>query len=468
MNSTKTKIGLLPLYLKLYDDREQDKRTRIESFYKQIAAELEKRNVEVLTTPICRTRSEFEAAISGFEDGGAEAIVTLHLAYSPSLESIDALARTALPIIICDTTPTYSFAPDQDPAEIMYNHGIHGVQDMCNLLVRRGKSFQIEVGHWDKSDVLDRVVRRLVSARMAHRMRTMRAGLAGEPFEGMGDFYVSASDLKSTIGVETRHLNPRQFKTLLSEVTDPEIREEQELDKKRFVTEGINEEAHRRSVHTGLALQKWIDREGIGAFSFNFLQIGKATGLETAPFLQASKLMARGIGFGGEGDLLTASLVASLAAGNPDTSFSEMFCPDWKNGSIFLSHMGEMNWKLASGKPRLLEMDFQWSAAANPVYVAGRFKAGDFLLIDLLPLEPLKEGAYRLIIAPAKMLEVPGKDNFGRSIHGWFKPTLPMPDFLAQYSRLGGTHHLAVSYGMEVETAEAFGRMMGWETAVIR
>jgi len=468
MSNEKPKIGLLPLYLKLYDDRDQDKRPRIEAFYRQIASELAQRKIEVVTSPICRTRSEFEASVRTFEESGAEAIVTVHLAYSPSLESADALARTHLPIIVCDTTPTYSFGPDQDPAEIMYNHGIHGVQDMCNLLVRRGKSFHIEVGHWQKSDVLDRIVRRLVSARMAHRMRTLRAGLVGEPFEGMGDFYVSPSDLKMTIGVETRVLNPRQFKALLSEVTDKEIQIEREKDQKRFQTDKINEEAYRRSVRNGLALQKWIDKEGIGAFSFNFLQIGKATGLETAPFLQASKLMAQGVGFGGEGDLLTASLVAALAAGNPETSFSEMFCPDWKNGSVFLSHMGEMNWKLAAGKPRLLEMEYQWSEAANPVYVAGRFKPGDFTLVDLLPLEPLHEGAYRLIIAPAKMLNVPGKDNFGRSIHGWFKPTLPIEDFLGEYSRVGGTHHLAISYGLSVETVQTFGHMMGWETVVIQ
>jgi L-arabinose isomerase len=467
MGDEKPKVGLLPLYLKLYDERDRDKRPRVESFYRQIASELGKRKIEVLSTPICRTRSEFEAAVRGFEESGAEAIVTLHLAYSPSLESADALARTSLPIIVCDTTPTYSFGPKQDPAEIMYNHGIHGVQDMCNLLVRRGKPFHIEVGHWQKSDLLDRIARRLVSARMSRRMRTLRAGLIGEPFEGMGDFYVSPPELKATIGIETRVLNPRQFKTLLSEVSEQEIQSERAQDEKRFTIGAIKEDVYRRSVRNGLALQKWIERERIGAFSFNFLQIGRQTGLETAPFLQASKLMARGIGFGGEGDLLTASLVAALAAGSSETSFSEMFCPDWENGAVFLSHMGEMNWRLAAGKPALLEMDYQWSEAANPVYVAGRFKAGDFVLVDLLPLEPLQKGAYRLVVAPARMLEVPGRDSFGGSIRGWFKPRLPLEEFLAEYSRAGGTHHLAISYGLSPDAAETFGQMMGWETVRI-
>lgn len=56
------------------------------------------------------------------------------------------LADTRLPIIVCDTTPSYSYGPEQHPDELMYNHGIHGVQDMFNLLVRNGKPFTIEVG----------------------------------------------------------------------------------------------------------------------------------------------------------------------------------------------------------------------------------------------------------------------------------------------------------------------------------
>lgn len=467
MNQSKARIGLLPLYLKLYDDSMADRRPRIEAFYRQIAAELEQRGLEVLTAPICRLKPEFEAAVAGFEAGGAEAIVTLHLAYSPSLESAEVLSRTPLPIVVCDTTPTYSYGPEQDPEELMYNHGIHGVQDMCNLLLRLGKCYHVEVGHWEKSDVLDRVVVRVRAARAAHRLRGLRAGLIGEPFEGMGDFFVSTEDLEKTLGIRTHRLDAKRIRRLVEGVTDEQVRQENEADRERFEFAGVSDEAYRRSVRTGLAVERWIEEEAIGAFSFNFLQVDRDSGLETVPFLQASKLMARGVGFGGEGDLLTASLVAALAAAEPQTSFTEMFCPDWKSGSIYLSHMGEMNWRLIEGRPRLLEMDYHYSDTDNPVYLAGRFKPGEILLLDLLPLAPLEPGGYRLIIAPATMLPVPGKDRMEKSVRGWFKPSLPLEDFLACYSELGGTHHLALSYGLPEETAVSFGEMMGWDVAVI-
>jgi L-arabinose isomerase len=312
------------------------------------------------------------------------------------------------------------------------------------------------------------VVRRVQSARMAARVRTLRAGLIGEPFTGMGDFYVSPSDLRRHLGVETRPLHPKQFKALLASVSEQEIVREQEEDRKRFVVDPkVSAEAFRRSLRTGLALRKWVNKERLGAFSFNFLHANKASGLETVPFLEASKLMAAGVGYGGEGDLLTASLMAGLAAANPATSFTEMFCPDWRNGAVYLSHMGEMNWRLTASRPRLLEMDYRFAEAENPVYVAGRFKPGDILLVNLLPLEPLQEGGYRLLIAPATMLAVKSKDRMDRSVHGWFKPKLPLNEFLAEYSRRGGTHHLALSYDLPIPVVQTFAEMMGWQTVVI-
>jgi L-arabinose isomerase len=460
-------IGLLPLYLKLYDDRLPQHRPRVEAFYRRIAAELEKRGLEVLTAPVARIQPEFEAAVKGFEEGGAEAVVTLHLAYSPSLESAAVLAATPLPVVVCDTTPAWSYGPAQDPEELMYNHGIHGVQDLCNLLLRRGKGYHVEAGHWEKSDVLDRVARRARAAHAASHLRRLKAGLIGEPFRGMGDFHVSPEALRRTLGVETRRLDPERLQGYLSTVSQEEIRRETAADRERFEFVEVGEEVYLRSLRTQLAIERWVREEGLGAWSFNFLQVDRSSGLPTVPFLAASKLLARGVGFGGEGDLLTASLVAALASVAPQTTFTEMFCPDWENGSIYLSHMGEMNWKLVEGKPQLLEMDYAFSDADNPAFLAGRFKAGEILLVDLLPLEPLKEGTYRLIVAPATMLAVQGEDRMTRSVHGWFQPAVPLEEFLARYSELGGTHHLALSYDLGEETAVALGEMMGWEVAVV-
>ncbi len=457
------RVGLLPLYLALYDDTAGEARPRVEEFTRTIAAELGRRNLEVVAAPVCRIEKEFAAAVRSFEAARVSAIVTLHLAYSPSLESVKALARTKLPVIVLDTTPAWSFGPSQDPAEIMFNHGIHGVQDMCNLLLRRGKPFALEAGHWQRSDVLDRVAALAVPARMAATMRFGRVGLVGTPFKGMGDFSVSPSALKSTIGAVVKPLEAETLKGLLARVKSGEVAAETAEDGARFQVDPGCEAAHVRSARLGLALRRWMRDEDLCAFSFNFLDMRRAAGHVSVPFLEASKAMARGIGYAGEGDTLTALLVAGLLSAYPDSSFTEMFCPDWESGSVFLSHMGELNWRLAQGKPRLREMDYRYSRTDNPALLVGRFRPGPIVLANLAPTAQ----GYRLILAPAEMRDGQG-DRFVDSVRGWCRPPLPLADFLAAYSRAGGTHHLGLSYGADLGQLEAFGRLAGWDVLVIR
>jgi L-arabinose isomerase len=461
----KVKIGLLPLYIKLYDDIEGKRRPRIDEFPRTIASELEARGLQVIAAPVCRIKKEFAAAVKRLETEQVDALVTLHLAYSPSLESSAILARTALPLIVLDTTPTFSFAPTQDPEEIVYNHGIHGVQDMCNLLLRNGKPFLLEAGHWQRSDVLDRVTDLAVSARMAAVMRRARVGILGTPFKGMGDFAVPPAKIASTIGAAVKTMDVAKLKTLLAAVKTKDVAAEVAEDQRRFAQGEMSVAAHERSVRFGLAIRKWIHDERLSAVTFNFLDMEKKSGYPTAPFLEMSKAMERGIGYAGEGDILTALLVAALAAGIPDTSFTEMFCPDWGGGSVFLSHMGEVNWRLLDGTPLLKEMEYRYSPTDNPVLVVGRFRPGKVVLVNLAPIGG---DAYRLIVSPASMLPVRGTDRMKDGVRGWFKPVLPVSDFLAEYSRLGGTHHLAVSYTRDTAAVEAFGRLMGWEVSVIR
>ncbi len=455
-------MGLLPLYLKLYDDGDKDgsRRKQVEKLPKAIAAEMEKRGIGVEAAPVCRVQKEFAAAVKALEAKAVDALVTLHLAYSPSLESAPSLARTKLPLIVLDSTPTFSFSPRQDPIELMYNHGIHGVQDMCNLLIRNGKPFVIQAGHWERSDVLDRVAALLPAARMASAMKRAKVGLIGEPFKGMGDFHVTPTALASTIGAVVKPLEPEKFRRLLSAVKEEEVDAEIEEDRKRFRDAGASPEAHRRSVKMGRAIRRWIDQEGLSALSFNFLNMVEKQGYITAPFLEMSKAMERGIGYAGEGDTLTATLVAALMSAFPDTSFTEMFCPDWENNTVFLSHMGEVNLRLLDGRPQLREMQYAYTKTGNPALASGCFRPGEVTLVNLAPIG---KGRYRLIVAPVEMVPVTGPDRMEEYIRGWFRPTIPVADFLAGYSRAGGTHHLAVSYMRDLKSVEGLAAMMGWE-----
>ena len=77
------KIGLLPLYVALYDETSPKRRVWLEGFYQQICMELRFRGIDVVEADTCRMKPEFEKAVADFEADDVDAIVTLHLAYSP-------------------------------------------------------------------------------------------------------------------------------------------------------------------------------------------------------------------------------------------------------------------------------------------------------------------------------------------------------------------------------------------------
>lgn len=456
----KVKIGFLPLYVKLYDDGAPNMRLRIDAFTEEVIELFKaKDDVEIIASDICRLEGEFKTAVSFFEKEKVDSIVTLHLAYSPSLESEKVLKNTNLPIVILDTTPNFDFTGDEDTISISYNHGIHGVQDMCNLLVRNNKQFFIEVGHYLESDVIDRVINRVKGIKIANEFQNSRVGTIGGEFDGMGDFRLPEK-LYKEIGIEKVVLSKNDAKKYFESVSDDEIEELITEDKEKYdISQDISCETLRNALKGDLAVRKWIEDKKLTAFTANFRTVGKDFGLSGMPFAEANRAMERGIGYAGEGDVLTSAFTGALMSVSDEASFIEMFCPDWKNNLIFISHMGEMNTALSVDKPKYMIKPMKY-ADIDTTWLCGTYKEGKATLINLLPIANNK---FRVVVSLVDM-RVPKCDKFrGNATCGWFEPAKSISDFLGDYSKLGGTHHLTMMYGDACKTMETFAKTMGFE-----
>lgn len=457
------KIGFMPLYIKLYDDCGlQDIRDRLEPFYEKMACGFEEHGITVVRSAFCCVKAEFEAAVAKFESEGVDCIVTWHAAYSPSLESIEVLANTKLPIIVMDTTDTYDFGPAQSPAHVNMCHGIHGVMDMTSMLKRYSKSYAIAAGHYPVSDVMERVIGYIHAAVAATSLKGSRVGTIGGSFDGMGDFLVSDEEMLERFGVTVVYAE-KKLVDIKKKVTDDEVRAEMALDLEECDVIGpLPEDSHFRTEKNCLAVRRWIDEEKLDAFTVNFRQIIPADGLEIMPFMEASKAMARGTGYAGEGDVLTASITGALMRGFGDAAFVEIFCPDWRGGALMLSHMGEYNRALAAGRPEIKEIPFTFGDAADPVVTYGRLRGGEAVFVNIFK----DETGFKLLASPVTMLDT-AEDSFTGVVRAWMKPHMPVSDFLEEISRAGVTHHSSLVYGATTEQIAYFGRLLGIETVTV-
>lgn len=456
---TTPSIGLLPLYLQLYDKSLPEMRGVLEPFLTKVIDRMRASDLDVIPAPFSCVSSEIGLAVDLFQKHDVDLIITLHLAYSPSLEAIGPLVSSRRPILMLDTTLDEQFGLEIDPIRLLYNHGIHGVQDLASLLHRHEIVPFVVAGHLSNPRVMKRVVQVAQAALAAKRFTRTRALRIGPVFPGMGDFQVDESVLEDDLGFTVEEIDPEHLLEDVNNVSETDIDQEMQWDREHFRVEA-DPEVHRRTNHLGLGLRRFLERGRFDAFSLNFLSFNYPDGpLGTVPFLECSKATARGVGYAGEGDVLTAALVGALQKAFGETTFTEMFCPDWEGGTLFLSHMGEINPEISSATPRLYEKDFSFTQTQNPAVLTCAIRSGEATLVNLAPGP---NNQFNLIAAPVDVIGDGSHPDMENWIRGWIRPDVKLEQFLEIYSEeFGGTHHNALMMGNHLKSLEAFARMTG-------
>ncbi len=455
------KAGLLPLYIALYDVGAKHLRVRLGEFYDKIADMLRQRGVDLVTNEICTVKDEFKAAVKKFEDEGCDAIFTIHLAYSPSIESAEVLANTKLPIIVIDTTDTEDFSSNGDPSNISYCHGIHGVMDMCNMLKKAGKPYAIAAGYYEDGAVFDKAVGLLKAAVSAKSVIGSKVGSIGGYFDGMGDFQIEDSRLKELFDVDVIYPKDGELKAISDNVTNEEIEIEKQKNRADFeFIKEIDDNIYENSVKADVTLKKWIESNNLNALTVNFRNIN---GLPTMPFMGCCRALQNGIGYAGEGDKFTAMFVGGLLKEYKETSFVEIFCPDWKNNTLLISHMGEMNYAVADKKPTAFEMNFIYGECDNPIVATAAYKAGNAVFLNAFE----DDKGLNLLICPVTV-KSETSDNFRQKIRGWLDFGKPIGDVLTSISEYGVTHHSMLVYNTTVEEMRFFAECLSLKPIIIK
>jgi len=457
----KPRIGLLPLYIMLYEETSPDLRPGLEKWATELTSRIAQEGIEVTVAPTARTVEETEQGVEFFRQPGIDLLVTLHLAYSPSMMSAPVLAGTEWPLLLLDTTKKAQFDESAVMRDMSENHGIHGVQDLSCMLRRLGRDYVVLAGHPDVSDVLKELADWSRAAQALSLLKNMRTALIGSPFKGMGDFAVEFDKLRERFGIEVMEISLPEIALAASEITPDEINAERNTWRKRFAMADVAEAPMEATLRSCLGLRKCLASAGCGSMTMNFQAFTKEAGVPTVPFIEASLAMERGAGYAGEGDVMTASFVGALNQAYGETSFTEMFCADWKGGTVFMSHMGECNTALAADKPVLIEKDYRFSDVANPLVAVFKLRPGPAVLVNPAPGP---DGSFGIVAARVEVVDRGPAENFKHIPHFWIKPrNMDTARFLQLYSGFGGTHHSAIIMGERMEDIRKFATLAGME-----
>ncbi|UCD28766.1 MAG: hypothetical protein JSV03_17090 [Planctomycetota bacterium] len=443
----KPKVGLLGLTLEFYEQLAPQLRSDRENFVRQRLIPALADSAEVHFDHAVFTREDVERVVTGFETDGVDIILVVLLTYSPSLIAVNALKRTNLPIVIWNTQELYAIDESFGEAEIMANHGVHGTHDLCNVLVRTQVPFRYLTGHMDDPKTLAELTDHFTVAHAIACLRRARIGLLGYPFPGMGDFGLDTTYLAATLGCTWQPISISEYIQHAAGADAAEVKKLITDYRKAYkVASDVTEEDLAAAARAEITLRRLVKDHRLDAFSYQFLSFGQDERTETLPFVAACRLMADGIGFGGEGDLISAIHSALLGWLQPPAGFCEMFTIDFAGNAVLLCHMGEANVAMApAGRVRLVRQ-------AQPIVP---IRGNQLSLVCTIQPGPATLTALTLtyeqrwrIIASEVTVEDFGPLDQLAAPHTKIKPAFgDVKDFLTAYGNAGGPHHMAICFG---------------------
>ena len=154
------KVGVLALTLELYETLAPGLREDREAWLRKEALTALAPHAEIVFKAAVSRRQDIDAVVADYEAQGVDCLLVVLLTYSPSQLALPALQRTRLPIVIWNTQELWAVDDRFDGAAMTANHGVHGTQDLGNVLLRSGVKFEYVTSHLRDPKALTAVVDR--------------------------------------------------------------------------------------------------------------------------------------------------------------------------------------------------------------------------------------------------------------------------------------------------------------------
>ncbi len=394
-------------------------------------------------------------------------VITWMHTFSPAKMWIKGLQILRKPLLHLHTQANEFLPYDTIDMDFMnLNQAAHGDREYGFILARMGIPHQVVAGYYEHEDVVADIRKFAEVAKAIAFSRSLKVAAFGN---NMREVAVTDGDRVETqicYGWETNYYALGDLVKIADQVTEEEIDKKMEEYTSRYTMKTDRIDAVREQAKYEVALEKFLEKNGIGAFTDTFQDL---YGLKQLPGIACQNLMGKGIGFGPEGDYKIAAFSAVLMkmAENREgsTGFIEDYTYDLTKGQELelASHMLEVPVSFAANKPVIDVLPLGIGGKEDPARLIFDGVTGDAIQVTLVDMGD----HFRIICADIELVKQPK-----------VMPNLPVarimyrhkPNFrigTAAWCYAGGAHHSVVSTSLTKEDIANFARFTGTELVII-
>ncbi len=421
---------------------------------------------EVVCPGLVETEEQAAAADLAFKTAGVEAVVFAELAYTQSVVPMRALSRTQVPIVVWNTQQLTHWPEDADWDLVMLNSGLAGLPEATHALVRAGIPFHIVTGHLDDARALARLRRYLTAAAIAARLRWVRIGMVGHPYQYMVDLMVDGYSLRQTIGPTVVHVEPEEVAAAVAAVTPAEAEAVMAEARAAWRTDELAPDIFERSARYAVGLERVVRAHALEALAHFDQCLLADPRCGVVPSWGTSRLLGQGIPVTAEADVNTATGMLILQGLAGDASFVENYGFDFDQGAAYVAHDSMGNPNMAAAEPPV--------ALRHSIYYRGCHGMGAALEyayrpgpVTFLALVALAGGRWKLIAGEGEALPLLPRPTVAPQM--LFRPAdSTLEGFYDRWCLEGAGHHSAVAYGYLGEDLRALAEMLRVDYALVR
>ncbi|EMF9031826.1 L-arabinose isomerase [Vibrio parahaemolyticus] len=392
--------------------------------------------------------------------------------FSPAKMWIAGLTQLNKPFLHLHTQFNAALPWDEIDMDFMnLNQSAHGCREFGFIGTRLNIERKVVVGHWQEPQVhrdIDDWCRAAIGVNAGQHLKVARFG------DNMRQVAVTEGNKVSAqiqFGYEVNAYGLGELSDVVNSISDADVNHQ--LDEYASVYEMspdlFNDSDLKKlmaqEARLELGMESFLKSVGAGAFTNTFENL---TGLTNLPGLATQRLMAKGFGYGGEGDWKTAAMthiMKVMGQGKPGgTSFMEDYTYNFgEKGQVLGAHMLEVCPTIAAAKPRLEVHRHTIGCRCDIPRLIFSGQSGEALNVSIIDLGD----RFRMIVNVIDTVTPPQSLPHLPVAHALWEPQPNLNIAAAAWIHAGGAHHAVYSQAVTLPMLADYAEILGIEMVVI-